>query len=74
MKVLNVSLATVVLRFYLAMAAVIVLGFLGQFILAAVMGFVLATTCILGLSFYEPARKVVATQESEYNVMEAKGI
>lgn len=50
-KMMNLSVKGVVWRFYLMMAGTIILGFLGQFFIAAVWAFILSVSFILGVSY-----------------------
>jgi len=52
------------LRYYLMMGAVATLGFLGQWILAAIAGYALAISCILGASYGAPTEHPVAKAET----------
>lgn len=51
MKLFKLNVAETAVRFYIMIAGVIVLGFLDQFVLAAIFGFALALSFILGISF-----------------------
>lgn len=59
MHVFDLNLASLTLRYFLMMGVVAALGFLGQWTLAAIAGYALAISCILGASFGE------ATEETE---------
>jgi len=63
--VFNLNLAGMAFRFYLMMAAVIIFGFLGQFTIAAILGYALAISFILGVSFRKTTKKAVAKGESQ---------
>lgn len=52
-----------VLRFYLMMAVIVIFGSLNQFNIAAILGFALAISFILGVSFRKTTRKAVARKE-----------
>lgn len=54
-------------RFYLMMGAVIILGFLGQFTMAAIMGYVLAISFILGIGLKKTNSEVAAQEDSPLN-------
>ena len=56
----ELSIGGALLRFYLMVAVVVVLGVFNQFALAAVLGFALAGSFILGISVRKEPRKVVA--------------
>lgn len=71
-KVFDLNLAELVVRFYLMIGVVAILGFLGQFTIAAILGFVLAISFILGVSFRKTTKKVVAKGEARLPKMEQK--
>ena len=48
-KFFDLTVGGTVLRFFAMMAVVIIVGFTGHFILAALIGFVIAITSILGM-------------------------
>ena len=50
-KMMDLTVKGVVWRFYLMMAGTIILGFLGQFFIAAIWGFAISVSFILGVSF-----------------------
>ncbi|MEZ4994753.1 MAG: hypothetical protein R2824_30325 [Saprospiraceae bacterium] len=54
MKLFDLSVKGVVLRFYLMMAVVALGGFFGQFVLATILGMTVAVSFILGIRI-EPA-------------------
>ena len=56
-KLFGLSIEGVALRFYAMMTAIIALGFLNQFTLATILGFTLAASFILGISYTKPASK-----------------
>lgn len=60
LQLFNLSVKGVVLRFYLMMAVVAIAGFFSQFTLAAILGFTLAVSSILGVGVKKPQRKAVA--------------
>ncbi len=72
-KMFDLSIGGATERFYLMMAGTVILGFLGQFTLAAFWGFTLAISFILGVSIKtekriaveKPAQKIVKMKESE---------
>ena len=49
-KLVNLSIAGVVIRFYVAMAVALVLGFMGQFVLMAFLAGPIAASAIVGMS------------------------
>ncbi|MEZ4934302.1 MAG: hypothetical protein R2788_19525 [Saprospiraceae bacterium] len=48
-KIFDLNIGKTVVRFYLMMAVVIIFGFLGQFTLAAILGYILGISFILGV-------------------------
>ncbi len=50
-KMSNLSIGTVVMRFYLMMAVAILLGFAGQWVLMAFVPGVIGASAIMGMSF-----------------------
>lgn len=56
-KLFNLNVAEVVSRFYLMVAVVVVLGFLGYMTLAAILGYTVAMVAILGMSFRKITKK-----------------
>jgi hypothetical protein len=62
-KMMDLTIRGVVLRFYMMMAGTIILGFSGQFFIAAIWAFTLSVSFILGVSFktkQEPEEKMKA--------------
>lgn len=57
LQLFNLSVAGVVKRFYLMMAVVTIAGFLGQFTIASILGFLVAVSFILGVSITPPEAK-----------------
>lgn len=72
-KVLELSVAGTALRFYTMMAVVIILGFLGQFTLAAILGYALAISFILGVSFTKTTKKTATKRKIEQIEKTLKG-
>lgn len=73
-KVFQLNIAQLVIRFYLMMAVVIGLGMLHQFKLAAIFGFAVAISAILGAGFEKRHRdaeigvksgRIVPVQQNE---------
>lgn len=62
-KLFNLSLKQVFFRFYLMMAVVIGFGFLNQFTIAAILGYIAAIGFILGVSFEKPDARAVSMKE-----------
>lgn len=58
-SVFQLSIKNLVLRFYLMIALVTVFGMIGQWEIAAVLGFVTGVSAILGAA-YEPERRAEA--------------
>ena len=69
LETLNLSIQNVILRFYAMMGIVIILGFMNQWLLAAVTAFVLAMSTILGVSFKWKKKPVSKLKASEKIVM-----
>ena len=69
----NLSFNNVLGRFYLMIAATIILGFMGQWILAAIVGYALGLSAILGLSAQfgppKPNAKVIANSKETTKVI-----
>ena len=59
-RLFDLSIKGVVERFYLMMAAVAGFGFFGQFTLAAIFGFAIAVSFILGVSYTDADREAIA--------------
>ena len=57
LKLFDLNFAETTIRFYWMMAVVIVFSFLGQFTIAAILGYALAVSFILGVSYKEPEKK-----------------
>ncbi|MBK7476872.1 MAG: hypothetical protein IPN74_16045 [Haliscomenobacter sp.] len=62
-KIFDLNLADLILRFYLMMAVVVVAGFFGQFTIAAILGNILAISFILAVSFRKTTEEAVAKGE-----------
>jgi hypothetical protein len=63
-SVFNLSVKDVAIRFYLMIGVVVAFGFLGQFTLAAVLGYVVGLSFILGARF-DKTEEVVAKSERQ---------
>jgi hypothetical protein len=64
-KMMNLSVEDVVWRFYLMMAGTIILGFLGQFFIAAIWAFTLSVSFILGVSYENERAQNFEEEENE---------
>ncbi len=64
-KMFDVRLDHLIERYYMMMAGTIILGFLHQFILAALWAMIIAPTCILGVSIQWKDEKVVEKEEQK---------
>ena len=73
-KIFDLNIASLVLRFYLMMAVVIIFSFLGQFTLAAVLGYILALSVILGASFRKETKKAVAKGKEQLRKVEQERV
>jgi hypothetical protein len=62
-KIFNLSFKQVFFRFYLMMGVVIGFGFLNQFTIAAILGYIAAIGFILGVSFEKPATRAIDMKE-----------
>lgn len=60
LKVFDLNMEEMVERFYVMMAAVIIFSMVGQRVIAALLGIILAISFILGVSFRKPVRKAQA--------------
>ena len=69
-RLFDLSIKGVVQRFYLMMAAVAGFGFLGQFALAAILGFAIAISFILGVSYTDADRESMAKATTRLRVRE----
>jgi hypothetical protein len=63
LRVFDLNMGSLIFRYYLMMGVVAVLGFLGLWTLAAVAGYALAISCILGASFGEATEETAAKAE-----------
>jgi hypothetical protein len=62
-QLFNLKVANFVKRFYLMMALVIISGAFGQFILAGILGFSVAISAVLGMSFQGVSPQVAAKRK-----------
>lgn len=62
-QLFDLTVAGLVKRFYLMMAVVIISGVFGQFIVAAVLGYAVAISFILGISFHSDVPKAMIKEE-----------
>ncbi len=60
LKVFDLNMEEMVERFYVMMATVIIFSMVGQHVIAALLGTILAISFILGVSFRKPFRKAEA--------------
>ncbi len=70
-KLFNLRFEQVFIRFYVMMAVVIGFGFLNQFAIAAILGYIAAIGFILGVGFEMPATSAMSRKEKE-TILEAK--
>lgn len=63
-KVLNLSIDKVFIRFFVAMLGGIAIGFAGQFVLAAIFAFAMLFVTILGITIEFSQPKAVAKNKS----------
>jgi hypothetical protein len=61
--IFNLSFKQVFFRFYLMMAVVIGFGFLNQFTIAAILGYIAAIGFILGVGFEKPDARAASMKE-----------
>ena len=66
-KTFNLSILGVAERFYLMMAGVIILGFMGQFLFAAIWGFAFAVSFIVGFTI--KWRKARVAKKNALNIV-----
>lgn len=71
-QLFDLTVAGFVKRFYLMMAVVAISGVLGQFALATVLGFTVAVSFILGVSFHSGVPKAMIKEEARPVPLERK--
>lgn len=62
MKVFQLNIANLMLRFYLMMALVLIFGMFRQFEVAAILGFAVAISAILGVGQEQEPHKIQSRQ------------
>ncbi len=71
-KVFDLSISSLVLRFYFMMAVIVTLGFLNQWILATVLGFLVGISFTVGISVHltKPEQLVLSEQRAKLRLVD----
>ncbi len=72
LQLFQLSVPATVARFYLMVAAVVVLCLLHQFAIAAVVGFAIAISAVLAVRFEEPRKTPVSRTSGQYRTIETR--
>ncbi|MCR9099947.1 MAG: hypothetical protein NXI25_08355 [bacterium] len=77
-KVFDLSISSLALRFYFMMAVIVTLGFLNQWILAIVLGFLVGISFTIGISVHlaKPEQLALSEERAKLRLMdkEAKAL